>query len=147
MYMTRCILERFWEMMHHSRYCLAHRQYFLQYYQRLSLQYATYATHASTPTALPTLAHQPRHPLQHAIHTSTLPTPPTQARHSRQREQHAIFQTSPIFICLVYQINVLHIHGTLAQQYNMGRGSKKNYKYYFINFQSSMSLLDSHQLK
>ena len=84
--------------------------YVLQYHQRYSLWYATYATHVSTPPTLLTLAHHPRHPHWHVTHGSTSPMlarrqrkltihssrPPTQARylrHPRQHKQHAISQT------------------------------------------------------
>ena len=36
--------------------------YFHQYHKRFSLQYATHAMHAGTPTTLTTLAHHPGHP-------------------------------------------------------------------------------------
>ena len=85
--------------MRYPRHWIAHYQYFLQYHQRYSLQYAT---HASTSTTLPTLAHQPRspslpcHPRQHVNHVtqvSTPPTSPTQARHPRYPRQHATHAT------------------------------------------------------
>ena len=98
-------------------------QYFLQYHQRYSLQYASYANQVSTPSTLPTLMRHPCHPHWHATlshdphnprqhvtlpvtsptlarhqrkHTIHVSTPPSQAiypPHSRQHKQHAISQT------------------------------------------------------
>ena len=87
-------------------------RYFLQYYQRFSLQYATHATHVSTSLTLPMLEHHPRwhvtltlllrNPCQHVNHIGTSLTlarhpskhttqasmPPTHAHHPRYARQH-----------------------------------------------------------
>ena len=72
--------------MRYPRYCLADHQYFLQHHQRYSLQNAT---HASTSSILPTLAHQPRQLLCHITQASRPTTQPRFARHRRQHTTHA----------------------------------------------------------
>ena len=78
--------------MRYPRHCLAHYQYILQYHQRYSLQYAT---HASTSTPLPTLAHEPRHPRCHVTHASMSTTQPKLAHHLRQQATHASTPPTP----------------------------------------------------
>ena len=56
---------------------------FLQYHQRYSLSYTTYATNASRVTTLPTLTHYPRHPHWHVFQAITSTTQPKLAHHPR----------------------------------------------------------------
>ena len=108
--------------MRHPRYFLAYQQYFLQYHRQYSP--TQYSTHASTSTALLTLAHQhvtlvamsltlpcqPRNPGQHATHTSTLPTQARHPRHPRKYATHATHGSTiarhfskSFLICLIFK--------------------------------------------
>ena len=79
--------------MRNPRYFLAYQQYFLQYHRHYSP--TQYTTHASTSTAILTLAHEPRHPCCHVTHASMSTPQPRLARHPHQHATHASAPPTP----------------------------------------------------